>query len=42
MKGLAAVSIILVLYAAVVFPIIICAVFLYKVLKYCFTNLMKL
>ncbi len=42
MKGLTAISIVLVLYAVVLFPIIICAVFLYKVLKYCFTNLMKL
>ena len=42
MKGLTAISIVLVLYAVVLFPIIICAVFLYKVLKYCFTNLKKL
>ena len=42
MKGLSAVSIILVIYGIVLFPIIICAVFLYMVLKQFFTNLIKL
>ena len=42
MKGLSAVSIVLVLYGVVLFPIVICAVFLYMVLKKCFTTLMKL
>ena len=42
MKGLSAVSIVLVVYGVVLFPIVICAVFLYMVLKKCFTTLMKL
>ena len=42
MKGLSAVSIVLVLYGVVLFPIVICAVFLYMILKKCFTTLMKL
>ena len=42
LKGLSTVSIVLVLYGVVLFPVIVCAVFLYMVLKVCFTNLMKL
>ena len=42
MKGLSTIAIVLVLYGLILFPIIICAVFLYMVLKKCFMNLMKL